>query len=69
MTSYIIENELMQQARNAGNAMGKIGFVKMKLELEIEAHKKYTKKPDDLLLKSLADCIKTLDEAYQTLRK
>ena len=50
MTSYTIENELMQQARNAGNAMGKIGFVKMKLELEIEAHKKYTKKPDDLLL-------------------
>lgn len=67
--TYAIENELMQQARNAGNAMGKIGFVKMKLELEIDAHKKYTKKPDEILLKSLADCIKTLDEAYQTLRK
>jgi len=67
--TYTIENELMEQARNAGNAMGKIGFVKMKLELEIDAHKKYTKKPDEILLKSLADCIKTLDEAYQTLRK
>ncbi|NBP56303.1 hypothetical protein EBU71_07170 [bacterium] len=67
--TYIIENQLMQQARNAGDAMGKIGFVKMKLELEIEAHKKWMKKPDAVLLESLADCIKTLDQAYQTLRK
>jgi len=63
------ENLVMQQARNAGNAMGKIGFVKMKLELEIEAHKKYTKKPDAILQQSIADTIKTLEECYNTLRK
>ena len=64
-----IENKLMEQSINAGTAMGKIGFVKTQLQVQLELHKKWTKTPDSCLIESISKCIQTLDEAYQTLGK
>jgi len=68
MTNYI-EEQFIAQAKNAGTAMGKIGWAKMQLKVQIELHQKYTKKPDTHLMESISRCIQTLDEAYETLRK
>lgn len=65
----ITENLVMQQARNAGEVMGKLWFAKGKLEVELIAYNKYTKKPDAILQQSIADTIKTLEECYNTLKK
>ena len=59
----------MEQSINAGTAMGKIGFVKTQLQVQLELHKKWMKTPDSCLMESISKCIQTLDEAYQTLGK
>lgn len=64
-----IENKLIEQSINAGTAMGKIGFVKTQLQVQLELHKKWMKTPDSCLMESISKCIQTLDEAYQTLGK
>ena len=64
-----IENQLMQQATNAGEVMGKLMFAQGKLKAELASYTKHTKKPDTILQQSIADTIKTLEECYNTLKK
>jgi hypothetical protein len=63
-----IENKIMEQARNAGEVMGKLLFAQGKLKAELASYTKHTKKPDAILQQSIAETIKTLEECYNTLK-
>jgi len=64
-----IENKMMEQARNAGEVMGKLLFAQSKLKAELASYTKHTKKPDTILQQSIAETIKTLEECYSTLKR